>query len=706
MSGTDRAVHPVLTGAAAFSSPAAELLETTDWAATGLGSREDWSPALAAVVRTVLSAPLPAALVLGDDLTLVYNDAYAQVIGAKHPAAFGRPAPEVLAENWDVPGHGDLVREVLRTGVGYLDRETVLPVQRQGPDGPVELVHFARAYTAVRDGEGRILGVLSMITESTAVARALAQVAEVAARLSSALSVDDVAREALRHAVDVVGADHGRVALVEGSALRIARRSRVDEHDVSLERLPPLWSRVRADATLPSARVTSTGQPLWLQGDLSDFRDLVDEPGVHGRLRSVASVPVRSGTVQGALSLGWEQARGFSAAERDALTTVGTLVAQAMARAVRFDEQRGHAETLQRSMLPADLPHVPGVSIGARYEPSAPGTSAGGDFYDAFTLADGRVVLAIGDVVGHGVLAAAVMGQARAGLRVLALSDPDPVRVLAGLDPFVASLGPEVFVTACVGVLDPRSGDLELATAGHLAPLVRRSGRISDGASENTGDYVVVPAGPPLGLAGERGLAHVRLGEGDVLLLFTDGLVEVGGQDLGVGLDELRRLALEHGAVTDPRRLCSLLLDHLGTGDDDIAVMAVAMDAGERRTASLGVPAEASAPGEARRWASRTLIDWGLDDDSLQIALLALNELTTNALLHARSGSRVELDLDDDRLLVLVTDAGLSTALAPQSAEPTELRGRGLALVEAITTAWGSERTSRGTTVWFEIARP
>lgn len=706
MSGADQAVHPGPSGPEAPSAPCtAELLEATDWAGTTLGPRESWPPALAAVVRTVLSAPLPAALVLGPDFTLVYNDPYAQVIGAKHPGAFARPAPEVLAENWDVPGHGDVVRQVLCTGEGYLDRETVLPVQRQGPDGPVELVHFARAYTAVRDGDGRILGVLSLITESTAVARALAQVAEVAARLSSALSVDDVAREALRHAVDVVGADHARVALVEGSALRIARRSRVDEHDVSLERLPPLWSRVRSDATLPSAHVTSSGQALWLQGDLSEFGDLVDEPGVHGRLRSVASVPVRSGTVQGALSLGWEQARVFSAAERDALSTVGTLVAQAMARAVRFDEQRGHAETLQRSMLPADLPHVPGVSIGARYEPSAPGTSAGGDFYDAFTLADGRVLLAIGDVVGHGVLAAAVMGQARAGLRVLALSDPDPVRVLAGLDPFVASLGPEVFVTACVGVLDPGTGDLELATAGHLAPLLRRHA-LSDGSSEAGGDYVVVPAGPPLGLSGERGLAHVRLGDGDVLLLFTDGLVEVGGQDLGVGLDDLRRLAVEHGDVTDPRRLCSLLLDRLGTGDDDIALMAVAMDAGERRTASLAVPAEASAPGEARRWASRTLTDWGLDEDTLQTALLALNELTTNALLHARSGSRVELDLDDTRLLVLVTDAGLSTALAPQSAEPNELRGRGLALVEAISTAWGSERTSRGTTVWFEIARP
>ncbi|HEU4675548.1 MAG TPA: SpoIIE family protein phosphatase [Motilibacteraceae bacterium] len=703
MSGTDQAVHPGLTEPAAPSTTA-ELFEATDWAATALGRRERWVPELSAVVRTVLSAPLPAALVLGPDFTLVYNDAYAQVIGAKHPVAFGRPAPEVLAENWEVPGHGDVVRQVLVSGEGYLDRETVLPVQRQGPDGPVELVHFARAYTPVRDADGQVLGVLSMITESTAVARALAQVAEVAARLSSALSVDDVAREALRHAVDVLGADHARVALVEGSALRLARRSRMDEHDVSLERLPPLWSRIRADATLPSARVTSTGEALWLQGDLSGFTDLMDEPGVHGRLRSVASVPVRSGTVQGALALGWEQARGFSAAERDALSTVGTLVAQAMARAVRFDEQRGNAETLQRSMLPADLPHVPGVSIGARYEPSAPGTSAGGDFYDAFTLADGRVVLAIGDVVGHGVLAAAVMGQARAGLRVLALADPDPVKVLSGLDPFVASLGPEVFVTACVGVLDPRTGDLELATAGHLAPLVRRRS-ISDGSSES-GDYVVVPAGPPLGLAGERGLAHVRLGEGDVLLLFTDGLVEVGGQDLGVGLDELRRLAVEHGSVTDPRRLCSLLLDHLGTGDDDIALMAVAMDAGERRTASLAVPAEASAPGEARRWATRTLGDWGLDEDSLQIALLALNELTTNALLHARSGSRVELDLDDARLLVLVTDAGLTTALAPQSAEPNELRGRGLALVEAITTAWGSERTSRGTTVWFEVARP
>ena len=153
-------------------------------------------------------------------------------------------------------------------------------------------------------------------------------------------------------------------------------------------------------------------------------------------------MPLHNGSLAGAYSLGWEEPHSFSPAERAAILTVGRLIGQAMARASRFDEQRGHADILQRSMLPPELPHVEGVGIGARYEPSAPGTSAGGDFYDVFRVTDGRIVLVIGDVVGHGVLAAAVMGQLRAGLRVLALQDADPARVLAGLDGFVDSIGP------------------------------------------------------------------------------------------------------------------------------------------------------------------------------------------------------------------------------------------------------------------------
>ena len=664
-------------------------------AAAVLGPRGSWPGGLAALLGTIFGAPVPMALAYGADLRLLYNGAYARILGAKHPSAFGEPAPVVLAESWSRPGHGDVVEHVLRTGRPFAEADTVLPVRR-GTDGVVDQVHFSRAYLAVRDDAGRIVGVLSLIVETSEVTQALTGVAELAARLAGALSVDDVAREALRYGVEAARADHARVVLQDGPALRMARRARADVHDESAERLPPLWARVRQDEALPSAEVVATGRPLWLEADeLPPYTGLLGEPAGASRLQTVAAVPLNAGGVAGALALGWERARPLGQADRAALSTVGNLIGQALGRARRFDEQRGHAETLQRSMLPAEMPVVDGASIGARYVPSAPGSSAGGDFYDAFRLDDDRVFLVIGDVVGHGVLAAAVMGQVRAGLRVLALRHPDPVDVLAGLDAFVASLGTEMFATALVGVLDLRSGELALANAGHPQPYVRRSGG---------GEFLPVPPGPPLGIAAERAGYSTTLHRDDVLILYTDGLVEVAGQDLDVGLGALAALTERRRDTADPRQLCSLLLADLGAGDDDTAVMVVTRNEGLRLTASTDVPAESIAPGLARTWARGVLGRWGVDEETGQRALLGINELVTNALLHARSPAHVELDLDDLRLLVLVTDHGLGPVVAVQGADPGAVRGRGLAIVEALADAWGTERTSRGTTVWFELS--
>jgi anti-sigma regulatory factor (Ser/Thr protein kinase) len=267
--------------------------------------------------------------------------------------------------------------------------------------------------------------------------------------------------------------------------------------------------------------------------------------------------------------------------------------------------------------------------------------------------------------------------------------------VLAGLDAFVASLGSEMFATALVAVLNPVEGTIELAAAGHPAPLVRR---------ETGTEFVPVTAGPPLGIAAARTAYRTQLHQDDVFVLYTDGLVEVAGQSLDIGLSELAALAEGRRDITDPRRFCSLLLGELGNGSDDTAVMVLTRDEGLRRTAALDVPAESTAPGAARSWVRSVLGRWTVEDDVCQRALLGVNELVTNALLHARSPAHVELDLDERRLLVLVTDRGLGTSVAVQDTDPGAVRGRGLALVEALADAWGNERTSRGTTVWFELS--
>ncbi|MGN6688340.1 MAG: ATP-binding SpoIIE family protein phosphatase [Actinomycetales bacterium] len=704
-----------------------DLLAETDWSRTPLGERGSWPAGLAAVVETVLASPHASALAIGPARVLVYNDTYARALGSKHPAAFGKPAAVALAENWGLPGHGDVVDRVFATGEPFVDSDTRLPVAR-GAGRSVEEVRFARAYSPVRDDSGRIIAVLAQIVETTATQTALAGLADLAARLAGALSTDDVAIEALRWATESggtsTGADHARLVLRDGNALRMARASRVDAAELpdspsvpaqaggavalpTVRRLPPVWVRVPSDAALPGARVVRRGAALWLdEPDLAAFEALEAEPG-GSHLQSVASVPAFAGSLLGALSLGYESRRHFTPSERATLLTAGGLVGQALARARRFDEQREHSETLQRSMLPAALPELPGISVAARYEPSA-GASAGGDFYDVFERDNGDIVVVIGDVVGHGMLAAAVMGQVRAALRVLALGGAGPSAVLAGLDAFVASLGPEVFVTAVVGLLsaDGPGWSLDLASAGHPAPLHRRlTPEAADGAPPVRAAFLDVVPGPPLGVPGDRHQHRHRLAEGDSLLLFTDGLVEVPGEDLGEGLQRLRDLVERQEWLTDPRGLCTGVLGARRPGEDDVAVLAIVLDGGRHRIASIEVPAESRAPGQARRWASDLLRSWGIAAEQREIAVLSISELVTNALIHARSTARLELDLDAERLLVLVSDTGLDGAVEAGQTSATAERGRGLMLVESLSDAWGSERTSRGTTTWFELRR-
>ncbi len=676
-------------------------LGSFEWSATRLGHQAQWPAGLAAFVATVLAAPIPMALAVGDDAVLVYNDAYARMLGTKHPHAFGRPAAHVLAENWDVPGHGDVVERVYRTGEPFYEPDTVLPVYRRGPQGPREMVSFSRAYTAVRGDDGRILAVLTVISETTELNRVLSGMADLTARLSAAATVDNVARETLRYAVEHLGADHARVLLGNGPMLRMARRARVDDDD-TLDRLPPVWVTVPGDTRLPSVAVAASGSPLWLDpSEFASFPDLAREPLAPQNLTRIASVPLRAGATRGALAFAWETPGEFTATERTALTTVGNLVAQSLARAERFDEQLGVAHTLQLSMLPTSLPQLPGIGMAARYVPSGHGAAAGGDFYDAFETGGGIAVV-IGDVVGHGVQAATVMGQVRAAARVLAYRDSDPAAVLAGLDPLIAGLDGETFVTMLVAFLDLPARAIRMACAGHPPPILCRRG--SDASFRAV--PIELDAGAPVGIAGPRRVHELQLTCDDILVLYTDGVTEVPGEDPDLALELLLDEAADAALTCDPRRICGRLLDTRRATVDDAAVLVLAVHDRQHRLAANEFPAEASSPSQARRWARSTLVSWGADGDVVDSALLGISELVSNAVQHAHSSARVELDLDTTRLLVLVTDTGTRVRPEPQEAEPLSTRGRGLNVVERLSDAWGTELSSRGTTVWFEITHP
>ncbi|PTA43611.1 SpoIIE family protein phosphatase [Micromonospora sp. RP3T] len=674
------------------------------WAGTPLGAPERWDSAVRAVADVVLSSPVPMALLLGDDLVLLYNDGYAELIGDRHPEALGRPAAEVFAEVWREAGAGEALARVYRQGEPFLEREAVLPADRQG-GGPAEPAVFTRGHSPVRDSTGRIVGVLTVSAQTTQLTRQLQSLSDFAAALSGTLTLDDVARVTLRYCLHSFDADRVSFVVDEGATWRLVRRIRGELLDEADERLPPLWRRTGADATLPAVVTARSGVPSFT-ADGQPLRDVAADRHDE-KIRALAALPLRSTVVRGALTVGYQAPRPWSPAERALLAASAELIGQAAERARRFETQHGTAQLLQRSMLPEQLPDLPRLRIAARYEPGVDGNAAGGDFYDAFLLPTGALGVVLGDVAGHDVQAAARMGQVRAALRALALSDPRPDAVLGGLDRLVASLGVEggtheLFVTVVFGVVDADRELVTLASAGHPAPLIRR-GRTDAGPAA---EFVEVPPGPPLGLGGVPRPVTVPFRPGDTLLLYSDGVVERRWQDLASGLAGLGA-AVSAASGSDPRALCAVATAAVpGATEDDVAVLAVEHAVRPSRSAGMEVPAEPTAPSRVRHWLTAQLTEWQVPEAVVGAAVLCTSELTTNALLHAGTAARVEIDLSAERLLVSVADSGTRGQVTRAQTDTLSSRGRGLGLIEELSDAWGTDPTVRGSTVWFEILIP
>ncbi len=323
-------------------------------------------------------------------------------------------------------------------------------------------------------------------------------------------------------------------------------------------------------------------------------------------LGSALVVPLQVvGRTIGVLTLTSEQQHHYTEADVELVEDLGRRMATAVDNALRYRQERETALTLQRSLLPRALPELPGLTVAHRYLPGAAGAEVGGDWYDLVPLTRGRVGLVIGDVMGRGIAAAAVMGQLRAAVRACALVEDSPSAVLALVDAAMSSLGQTSLTTCLYGVLDPATGTLLLASAGHLPPLVVHR----DGG----GQYVELEPGPPLGVgAAPPPETVVHLPEGALLLLFTDGLVEGRAQPVEEGLLALRNAVAELGEL-DPsgvEQLCDTLLRVMGRDgrpDDDSAMLAV-LTGGEEPAdagAHLHLAGHLSEVARARRLAVR-----------------------------------------------------------------------------------------------------
>lgn len=449
---------------------------------------------------------------------------------------------------------------------------------------------------------------------------------------------------------------------------------------------------------------------------------LMDQVLRSGKPRTVKSRKVQTAT-SGALQA---SANGGPTVARDGSYTVtctpvdtggsgGVLIFAAdvtdhaeAAERLRASERRLRetAVALQRSLLPQELEQPDDLRVAATYQPGGTDAAVGGDWYDVITLGAGRTALVIGDVMGRGVRAAAVMGQLRTAVRAYARLDLPPHEVLQLLDGLAAEIDPSQIATCVYAVHDPNEGRLVYASAGHLPILVRAE----DGTVARAAD----PTGPPLGTGGWiHTSGSIELAPGSTAVLYTDGLVERRSEDIDEGVASLERALA--GAKGAPQVVCDRLIRAMGVTaehDDDVAVLVLQHPARTGQAAELFHNAALDLLGgieaapRARAFASGVLSSWRFPVELRDLGVLATSELVANSLQHGTPPMRLRLRRTDRRLIIEVTDGDDHLPLR-RHAEPADEAGRGISIVATIASSWGSRRTpGGGKAVWCEFALP
>ncbi|MET9770409.1 SpoIIE family protein phosphatase [Streptomyces sp. NPDC006415] len=404
-----------------------------------------------------------------------------------------------------------------------------------------------------------------------------------------------------------------------------------------------------------------------------------------------------------------EKEKGAGRGEGGVLVHAADVTDHAEAAERLRTSERRHRETavtLQRSLLPQELEQPDDLRIAATYQPGGTDAAVGGDWYDVITLGAGRTALVIGDVMGRGVRAAAVMGQLRTAVRAYARLDLPPHEVIQLLDGLAAEIDASQIATCVYAVHDPNEGQLVYASAGHLPILVCDE----DGTVHRAAD----PTGPPLGTGGwVHTSGTIALPPGSTAVLYTDGLVERRSEDIDEGVASLAR-ALS-GAKGSPQVVCDRLIRSLGVTaehDDDVAVLVVqhpartGTNAELFHNAALDLLGGIEAAPRARAFATGVLTSWRFPVELRDLGVLATSELVANSLQHGTPPMRLGLRRTDRRLIIEVTD-GDDHLPRRRQAEPADEAGRGISIIASIATSWGSRRTpGGGKAVWCEFALP
>jgi serine phosphatase RsbU (regulator of sigma subunit)/anti-sigma regulatory factor (Ser/Thr protein kinase) len=531
----------------------------------------------------------------------------------------------------------------------------------------------------------------------------LYQFQRLAAGLASAECSRDVVAVAQAQVVDMFGGTAMVLCLADNGRLNIAGSAGFSKEDLrGIDGLLLTRSAPETDATV---RV----QPLFFATG-KDLHTAYPHLDRYDDKQAWFFLPlIANSKAVGCCVLAFESLHRIRNEELAVLMTMLGQVGQSLQRARAYEVQHAIARTMQQALLPRALPHLPEIVTTARYLPATAGAEVGGDWYDEIRLPSGGIGLVIGDVEGHSLEAGAIMGQLRSGVRAYATEGHEPAAVLARTSRLLAELDTDVFATCCCLWLDLETGTACIASAGHPAPVIVQS----DGQLTTP----QLSVGPPLGVDPQNvyDQKEMLLATGSVVALYTDGLLDAGHLGLDAGVSQLHhRLAGGHGEdleiladrlVSDPRPE--------GQRDDDTALLLVryegAQEASHGRIARVSIQRhDVQHVRHLRHFLHDLLPDWGLAEllDDLE---LLVSEVATNALIHAHTEVDVRLRSYPDHIRVEVRDSNprppvLIANLKPDGTGSDEDEsGRGMLIVDALASAWGSSPAGRGKTTWFEL---
>lgn len=583
------------------------------------------------------------------------------------------------------------------------------------PDETTEqVIRVVAAHAAVAVENARLFQAESAARQlAEGRAQSLQLLQEVTSRLATALTEDDALDAMTDTLTRLLGVERMGVYRVEDGGLRALRA----RHDAGTRAVDEPGAASSAHFDWVPMSVPTVGRDAVRTGRTQLVRDRAEleerYPEIAARIPGIAAAAAMPLTISdsllGTLVLTWAGPREFGETEQRLLSAVAEQLGGTLERArLHAAEERARiqlsrhvsalteaSQTLQRSLLPAELPRSEHVTVAVRYVTGTADAEVGGDWYDVVLAPTGRITLVVGDVQGHSFSAAAVMGRVSTALHAYLLEGHPLDVALRRVNPMVEQSG--LLVTCCLVALDPATARVDIVRAGHPLPVYVRDGQVGE-----VGDG---EGGPPLGVAGRDADWPVSTGHaetGDRLVLFTDGLVERRGSDIDVQVQELVGL-VRAGQDRGPEALADLVLEQMSPRHgDDVALLVADFTTRQDTTTVTWTGRSPAQVSQARSFTRDHLASCGVAEDPTDTAVLLVSEMVTNALVHAGGTALLELSVGVDRVRIAVTDEEPHEP-SPGCPDQDSTHGRGVLLVEALASTWGVTPSGSGKTVWAEL---